>query len=68
MNWVSTYNSSSVAKYKYESGDLFVQYNNGATYIYHDVPEHLFNAFERATSKGKFLAHYVQKKFNTDRI
>jgi hypothetical protein len=68
MEWKAVHGSSSVVKYKYESGDLFVQYNNGATYIYNGVPEHLVTAFERTVSKGKFLASYVQGKFNANRI
>lgn len=47
--------SSNVARIGYQNGQLQVDFNSGSSYIYDNVPQEMFNKFQTAPSKGKFL-------------
>lgn len=62
MNWIETPESSNVARFAYDdtSRILIVEFNNGTTYNYFDVPETIFQQMQSASSKGQFLAYSVK--------
>jgi hypothetical protein len=62
MTWISTPESSNIARFDYnnESHMLTVEFKNGATYNYYDVLEVVFEQMKAASSKGQFLAHNVK--------
>ncbi len=53
MDWIDG-NSSNIARFKYDvsSQVLTVEFINGGTYNYFDVPEHLFEEMKNAGSRG----------------
>jgi len=42
---------------------LTVEFKNGATYNYYDVPEFVFEQMRAASSKGQFLAQNVKGRY-----
>ncbi len=62
MNWTETPDSSNIARYRYNSKEhvLTVEFRNGGTYDYYDVPQVVFDQMNAATSKGQFLAQNVK--------
>lgn len=64
MNWIEA-NSSNVARYTYdpESYVLTVEFKNGGTYNYFDVPEAVFDQMQAASSKGQFLAQQIKGSY-----
>jgi hypothetical protein len=62
MTWINTPESSNIARFDYnnDSHVLTVEFKNGATYNYYDVPETVFNQMKAASSKGQFLAQNVK--------
>ncbi len=61
MNWIEA-NSSNIARYAYDSESyvLTVEFKNGGTYNYFDVPEAVFEQMQAAPSKGQFLAQQIK--------
>ncbi len=61
-DWVETPESSNVARFRYIETErvLSVEFKNGSTYNYYDVPEALFDQMSAASSKGRFLAQNVK--------
>lgn len=57
--------SSSVRSTGYDefTQDLEVEFCNGKTYCYHDVPYELYVSFMRASSKGRFLNWRIKNIF-----
>lgn len=55
--WISTPQSSNVARFCYDksSGTLSVEFNSGSRYNYYDVPSHIFEGLKSADSKGNYL-------------
>jgi hypothetical protein len=49
--------SSNVDSIGYDESDeeLFVKFNNGSMYVYKDVPESVWEDFQNADSKGRFI-------------
>lgn len=64
MNWIEA-NSSNIARYAYDSESyvLAVEFKNGGTYNYFDVPEAIFEQMRAAPSKGQFLAQQVKGSY-----
>jgi hypothetical protein len=62
MNWIETPESSNVTRFAYDDTNriLIVEFNNGTTYNYFDVPETIFQQMQSASSKGQFLARSVK--------
>lgn len=60
MEWVETPESSNIARFGYENQILTVEFLNGGTYNYYDVPEMVFEQMKVAPSKGQFLAQSIK--------
>jgi hypothetical protein len=62
--------SSNIAAVGYDdaSNTLEVEFSNGATYQYFNVPPHLFEAMMAAPSKGSFLNANVKNLFPFSRV
>lgn len=58
MTNVSSSNLSAVG---YEDGKLQVDFLNGTSYVYSDVPRHIYDGLMPAPSKGSYLDQYVKK-------
>lgn len=70
MNWIETPESSNIARYRYNSNaqTLTVEFKNGGTYDYYDVPDMVFAQMETAVSKGQFLAQHVKGVYRYARV
>ena len=70
MNWIETPNSSNIARYKYEekSRVLTVEFRNGGTYNYYDVPKRVYEQMKVANSKGGFLAQNIKGAYRYARV
>lgn len=62
--------SSNVAAvgYDQDSSTLQVEFNNGATYQYFDVPEREFNSLRDADSVGKYLASNIKGTYRFSKV
>jgi hypothetical protein len=62
MEWVATPESSNLSGFGYDAATfiLRVEFKNGATYDYFDVPAHVVDAMKAAPSKGQFLAYQIK--------
>lgn len=58
-----TINSTTILGIDYENGELTVYFRNGKHYVYHDVPEYVFEQFINAPSKGKFYNQYIKNYY-----
>ena len=60
--------SSNIAAigYDHELSELFVQYKNGMTYKYKEVPTNIYERFLKAESKGKFMNEEVKPFYDYD--
>lgn len=65
IEWVDTPESSNISRFGYEaaSQQLHVEFKNGSTYAYFDVPEHVFVEMRQAPSKGQFIASRIKGAF-----
>ena len=70
MNWIQTPGSSNIARYKYEDDTqiLTVEFKNGGTYNYYDVPRQLYDQMNTAYSKGAFLARNIKGAYRYARL
>lgn len=72
MAWkdFSPFSSSNIAAVRYEEEQsiLEVIFLNGGTYQYYDVPIHVAEDFERADSKGSFLASAVKGNYRYSKV
>lgn len=70
MNWIQTPGSSNIARYKYEDDThvLTVEFKNGGTYNYYDVPRQLYDQMNTAYSKGGFLARNIKGAYRYARL
>ena len=70
MSWIETPNSSNLARYKYDDKArvLTVEFKNGGTYNYYDVPQGVFEQMKAAQSKGEFLARSIKGAFRYARV
>jgi len=62
MNWIETPDSSNIARYRYDENEhvLTVEFKNGGTYNYYDVPSSVYEGMNVAASRGQFLAQNVK--------
>lgn len=62
MNWIETPDSSNIARFRYEAKGhvLTVEFKNGGTYNYYDVPQPVYEQMNAALSKGGFLAQNIK--------
>ncbi len=70
MNWINSPESSTVARFAYQSATqiLTVEFKNGTTYNYFDVPSPVFEHMKIAPSKGQFLAQQVKGRYRYARV
>jgi len=67
---MTSVNSSNVAAVGYDedSSTLQVEFTNGATYQYFDVPENIFEELRDAGSVGGYLAEYVKGSYRYSKV
>jgi len=72
MAWseLAAFESSNLksARYDVDTSTFEVTFKNGSTYQYFDIPQHVIDGFNSATSKGEFLAAKVKGHFRYSRI
>lgn len=66
----TTIDSTSLAEVGYEQDEstLRVQFQNGSTYDYFDVPANVYEGILKATSAGRFFNENVLDSFSYERI
>ena len=62
MDWIDTPDSSNITRFGYDADSrvLKVEFKNGGTYDYFDVPENVIDGMRNAPSKGQFLAQQIK--------
>ena len=62
--------SSNVAALGYDAATqvVYVEFNNGTTYTYSGVPEHVYQALDNAASIGSYLHHNLKNVYPYQRI
>ena len=70
MSWIETPASSNIARYKYDERThvLTVEFKNGGTYNYYDVPQRVCDQMTAAPSKGGFLAQNIKGAYRYARV
>ena len=61
-------NSTTVDEVVWLKDTLVVSFQSGTVYVYQNVPESVYDAFEHAESKGKFIGREIVGKYDTLRI
>ena len=58
--------SSCISSINYDpdTEDMMIQFVNGGTYQYADVPESVDDRFESSSSFGKFFNRYIKPNYN----
>ena len=54
--------------YDTENARLEIAFTNGNLYEYYDVPQHIYDEFMSAESKGKYAHQNIYKHFTYQRI
>ncbi len=60
--------SSNIAAIGYEGDKLEIQFNNGRTYRYHEVPQEVADALLNADSVGKYFAAHIKNQYPTEQV
>ena len=62
--------SSNISAIGYEpdNATLCIEFHGGRIYEYYDVPQHVFDEFLVASSKGSFAHQKIYKNYNQQRI
>ena len=70
MEIVNNFESSNISEIRYESSTstLEVEFQNGGNYQYFDVPEHIWEAFKAADSKGQFLSQNIKGQYRYSKV
>ncbi len=70
MNWIDTPDSSNIARYGYDEKTrvLAVEFKNGGTYNYYDVPQMVYEQMNAASSKGQFLGQNIKGAYRYARV
>ena len=70
MSWIETPQSSNIARYRYEDKAhvLTVEFRNGGTYNYYDVPQRVYEQMKVTHSKGAFLAQNIKGAYRYARV
>jgi hypothetical protein len=70
MNWIETPESSNIARFRYDEKAhvLTVEFKNGGTYNYYDVPQGVFDQMKAAPSKWEFLARNIKGAYRYARV
>jgi hypothetical protein len=56
------------AGYDELTGNFHVAFNDGGNYVYHDVPPDVHEAFQMASSKGRFLHTNVRNRYEFTKL
>ncbi|MCK9619581.1 MAG: KTSC domain-containing protein [Methylobacter sp.] len=64
---VTSSNVESIRYYE-DSSTLEIEFKNGATYQYFDVPENVYNGLRDAGSVGGYLASTIKGNYRYSRI
>lgn len=61
--------SSSIKSFDYDAEKkiLKIEFPNGSIYLYHDVPENIFQELKDAPSKGQYFNARIREQFGFDR-
>lgn len=51
-----------------ETETLRIEFNDGSIYEYFDVPNHVFEEFKGAESKGKFGHKFIYKVYEQEKL
>jgi hypothetical protein len=51
------------AQYKHREEELMIMFTRGDTYIYFDVPVHVWSGLQRAHSVGGFVSKHIRRKY-----
>ena len=64
MDWIDG-NSSNIARFAFDAQAhvLTVEFKNGGTYNYFDIPEIVFEQMKSAASRGQFLAQQIKGSY-----
>ena len=54
--------------YDRQSQTLEVEFQAGSVYQYYGVPEHMYEQFMRASSKGQYLNTYIRDQYPYSRV
>ena len=70
MEWIATPESSTIARFGYDSQTqvLTIEFMNGGRYNYYDVPAAVFERMKAAPSKGQFLAQNIKNIYRYARM
>ena len=70
MEYFTAFDSSNVIKIGYEKDNstLEVEFKNGGTYQYYDVPEQIWEAFKAADSKGQFIHQNLKGQYRYSKV
>lgn len=72
MAWrdFSAFSSSNIASIRYDDDQslLEVSFHNGSSYHYYDVPASVADDFERAESKGSYLASAIKGHYRYSKV
>ena len=71
MSWIETPDSSNyrpLSSTMTRARVLTVEFKNGGTYNYYDVPQAVFEQMKAAPSKGEFLARNIKGAFRYARV
>lgn len=60
---VFTGSSSIAAAVWTPEGELSITFKNGRSYVYENVPEHVFDAFTQAPSAGQYFNTQIKDTF-----
>jgi len=70
-DWVVEAVQSSTIKtvgHNSKTNDLFVEFQSGDQYMFFDVPEHEFESFLEAESKGIFFAEEIKDEYDFQKL
>ena len=70
MTWIETPESSNILRFGYDESSqiLTVEFKNGGSYNYFDVPEAAFEQMKAASSRGQFLAKNIKGIYRYARV
>lgn len=54
--------------YDKEKEDLYVQFRSGGFYVYHDVPEDIFDGLLKAGSHGRYHAVKIKYQYPYEKL
>lgn len=69
MNLIPIENSQNVIASAYDKNEkiMYVQFKNGVTYKYKDVPHELYDEFLTSPSKGGFIHQRIKSNFECEK-